>query len=86
MVKGARPTIWEHAQSRGVPRRDVLDACASMIARPGLPASAAAAEANALETRPRLPFVSCCCRRFVGSSLPLAAEFTLENIFLGEIR
>ena len=89
MLRDTRPTVWQHAQTKGVSRRDFLGACAWMAALLGLPASAAAEIAKALETKPRLPVVwfhfqecTCCSESFVRSSHPLVADLILDRISL----
>jgi len=83
------PTIWEHAQSNGVSRRDFLGACVWLTALLGLPATAVPQIVKALETKPRLPVVwfhfqecTCCSESFVRSSHPLVADIILDQISL----
>jgi hydrogenase small subunit len=85
----ARPTIWEHAQSKGVSRRDFLSACAWMTAMLGLPATAIPEITKALETKPRLPVIwlhfqecTCCSESFIRSSHPAVADIILDKISL----
>jgi hydrogenase small subunit len=89
MSTNSRPTIWEHAQSKGVSRRDFLAACAWMTAMLGLPASAVAQVTKALETKPRLPVLwfhfqecTCCSESFIRSSHPIVADLILDKISL----
>ncbi len=89
MPAQARPTIWEHAQSKGVSRRDFLTACAWMTAMLGLPVSAVAEVTKALETKPRLPVLwfhfqecTCCSESFIRSSHPGVADIILDKISL----
>ncbi|MGO8838916.1 MAG: hydrogenase small subunit [Limisphaerales bacterium] len=89
MPTNSRPTIWEHAQSKGVSRRDFLTACAWMTAMLGLPASAVAQVTKALETKPRLPVLwfhfqecTCCSESFIRSSHPGIADIVLDKISL----
>jgi len=89
MSTNSRPTIWEHAQSKGVTRRDFLTACAWMTAMLGLPASAVAQVTKALETQPRLPVLwfhfqecTCCSESFIRSSHPGIADIVLDKISL----
>jgi len=89
MSTNSRPTIWEHAQSKGVSRRDFLTACAWMTAMLGLPASAVAQVTKALETQPRLPVLwfhfqecTCCSESFIRSSHPGIADIVLDKISL----
>ena len=84
-----RPTIWEHAQARGVTRRDFLGACTGMAALLGLPASAVSQITKALETKPRMPVVwfhfqecTCCSESFIRSSHPLVSDIVLDKISL----
>jgi len=85
----SRPTIWEHAQSKGVSRRDFLTACAWMTAMLGLPVSAVAQVTQALETKPRLPVLwfhfqecTCCSESFIRSAHPLAKDVVLSMLSL----
>ncbi len=85
----ARPTIWEHAQSKGVSRRDFLSACAWMTAMLGLPSTAIPEITKALETKPRLPVIwfhfqecTCCSESFIRSSHPGVADIVLDKISL----
>jgi len=89
MVQKSRPTIWEHAQSRGVSRRDFLSACAWMTAMLGLPATAIPEITKALESKPRLPVIwfhfqecTCCSESFIRSSHPAVADIILDKISL----
>ena len=89
MVQQSRPTIWEHAQSRGVSRRDFLSACAWMTAMLGLPATAIPEITKALESKPRLPVIwfhfqecTCCSESFIRSSHPAVADIILDKISL----
>ena len=89
MSTNSRPTIWEHAQSKGVSRREFLTACAWMTAMLGLPASAVAQVTKALETQPRLPVLwfhfqecTCCSESFIRSSHPGIADIVLDKISL----
>jgi len=89
MSTNSRPTIWEHAQSKGVSRRDFLTACAWMTAMLGLPVSAVAQVTKALETKPRLPVLwfhfqecTCCSESFIRSSHPGVADIILDRISL----
>jgi len=89
MVQPPRPTIWEHAQSRGVSRRDFLSACAWMTAMLGLPATAVPEITKALENKPRLPVIwfhfqecTCCSESFIRSSHPAVADIILDKISL----
>ena len=89
MPTNSRPTIWEHAQSKGVSRRDFLTACAWMTAMLGLPVSAVAQVTKALETKPRLPVLwfhfqecTCCSESFIRSSHPGVADIILDKISL----
>ncbi len=89
MSTNSRPTIWEHAQSKGVSRRDFLAACAWMTAMLGLPASAVAQVTKALETQPRIPVLwfhfqecTCCSESFIRSSHPGIADIVLDKISL----
>ena len=89
MSTNSRPTIWEHAQSKGVSRRDFLTACAWMTAMLGLPAGAVAQVTKALETQPRLPVLwfhfqecTCCSESFIRSSHPGIADIVLDKISL----
>ena len=89
MSTNSRPTIWEHAQSKGVSRRDFLAACAWMTAMLGLPASAVAQVTKALETQPRIPVrwfhfqeCTCCSESFIRSSHPGIADIVLDKISL----
>ena len=89
MSINSRPTIWEHAQSKGVSRRDFLAACAWMTAMLGLPASAVAQVTKALETQPRIPVLwfhfqecTCCSESFIRSSHPGIADIVLDKISL----
>ena len=89
MTNDSRPTIWEHAQSKGVSRRDFLTACAWMTAMLGLPTSAVAEVTKALETKPRLPVLwfhfqecTCCSESFIRSSHPVVADIILDKISL----
>ncbi len=84
-----RPTIWEHAQSKGFSRRDFLGACSVLATMLGLPGSAAAQIAKALETKPRLPCIwlhfqecTCCSESFLRSSHPLIGDLLLDQISL----
>lgn len=85
----ARPTIWEHAQSKGVSRRDFLSACAWMTAMLSLPSTAIPEITKALETKPRLPVIwfhfqecTCCSESFIRSSHPGVADIVLDKISL----
>ena len=89
MSTNSRPTIWEHAQSKGVSRRDFLTACAWMTAMLGLPTSAVAQVTKALETQPRIPVLwfhfqecTCCSESFIRSSHPGIADIVLDKISL----
>jgi hydrogenase small subunit len=89
MSTNSRPTIWEHAQSKGVSRRDFLTACAWMTAMLGLPVSAVAQVTKALENKPRLPVLwfhfqecTCCSESFIRSSHPGVADIILDRISL----
>jgi len=89
MSNSSRPTVWEHAQSKGVSRRDFLAACAWMTAMLGLPANAVAEVTKALETKPRLPVLwfhfqecTCCSESFIRSSHPGVADIVLDKISL----
>ena len=89
MSNSSRPTVWEHAQSKGVSRRDFLAACAWMTAMLGLPATAVAEVTKALETKPRLPVLwfhfqecTCCSESFIRSSHPGVADIVLDKISL----
>ena len=89
MVEKSRPTIWEHAQARGVSRRDFLSACAWMTAMLGLPATAVSEVASALESKPRLPVVwfhfqecTCCSESFIRSTHPAVADIILDKLSL----
>jgi len=89
MPTNSRPTIWEHAQAKGVSRRDFLAACAWMTAMLGLPASAVAQVTKALETQPRIPVLwfhfqecTCCSESFIRSSHPGIADIVLDKISL----
>jgi len=89
MPAQSRPTIWEHAQSKGVSRREFLTACAWMTAMLGLPVSAVGQVTKALETKPRLPvlwfhFQECTCysESFIRSSHPGVADIILDKISL----
>jgi hydrogenase small subunit len=89
MAMDLRPTIWEHAQAKGVSRREFLGACAWMTALLGLPASAISQIAKALETKPRLPVVwfhfqecTCCSESFIRSSHPGVADIILDKLSL----
>jgi hydrogenase small subunit len=89
MDKDSRPTIWEHAQSRGISRRDFLGVCTTMAAMLGLPASAVSEVVKALETKPRIPVIwfhfqecTCCSESFIRSSHPLIADILLDKISL----
>jgi hydrogenase small subunit len=89
MPTNSRPTIWEHAQAKGVSRRDFLAACAWMTAMLGLPVSAVAQVTKALETQPRIPVVwfhfqecTCCSESFIRSSHPGIADIVLDKISL----
>lgn len=89
MVQTSRPTIWEHAQSKGVSRRDFLSACAWMTAMLGLPSTAIPEITKALETKPRLPVIwfhfqecTCCSESFIRSSHPGVADIILDKISL----
>jgi hydrogenase small subunit len=89
MSTNSQPTIWEHAQSKGVSRRDFLTACAWMTAMLGLPASAVAQVTKALETQPRIPVLwfhfqecTCCSESFIRSSHPGIADIVLDKISL----
>ena len=86
MPTNSRPTIWEHARSKGVSRRDFLTACAWMTAMLGLPASAVAQVTKALETKPRMPVLwfhfqecTCCSESFIRSSHPGIADIVLDK-------
>ena len=89
MSTNSRPTIWEHAQSKGVSRREFLTACAWMTAMLGLPTSAVAQVTKALETQPRIPVLwfhfqecTCCSESFIRSSHPGIADIVLDKISL----
>ena len=89
MDKDSRPTIWEHAQSRGISRRDFLGVCTTMAAMLGLPAGAVSEVVKALETKPRIPVIwfhfqecTCCSDSFIRSSHPLIADILLDKISL----
>ena len=89
MPAQTRPTIWEHAQSKGVSRREFLTACAWMTAMLGLPVSAVGQVTKALETKPRLPVLwfhfqecTCCSESFIRSSHPGVADIILDKISL----
>jgi len=89
MPAQSRPTIWEHAQSKGVSRREFLTACAWMTAMLGLPVSAVGQVTKALETKPRLPVLwfhfqecTCCSESFIRSSHPGVADIILDKISL----
>jgi len=89
MPTNSQPTIWEHAQSKGVSRREFLTACAWMTAMLGLPASAVAQVTKALETQPRIPVLwfhfqecTCCSESFIRSSHPGIADIVLDKISL----
>lgn len=89
MSTNSRPTIWEHAQSKGVSRRDFLTACAWMTAMLGLPTSAIAQVTKALETKPRMPVLwfhfqecTCCSESFIRSAHPLVQDIVLSMISL----
>jgi len=89
MPRDSRPTVWEHAQARGVSRREFLEACTWMAALLGLPASAAEQIAKTLETKPRMPVLwfhfqecTCCSESFVRSSHPLVTDLILDQISL----
>lgn len=89
MPTDSRPSIWEHAQAKGVSRRDFIQACTWMTALLGLPASAVADITKALDSKPRLPVVwfhfqecTCCSESFVRSSHPLVADIILDKISL----
>ena len=89
MDKDSRPTIWEHAQSRGISRRDFLGVCTTMAAMLGLPAGAVSEVVKALETKPRIPVIwfhfqecTCCSESFIRSSHPLIADILLDKISL----
>jgi hydrogenase small subunit len=89
MDNDSRPTIWEHAQSRGISRREFLGVCTTMAAMLGLPASAVSEVVKALETKPRIPVIwfhfqecTCCSESFIRSSHPLIADILLDKISL----
>jgi hydrogenase small subunit len=89
MSTDSRPTVWQHAQSKGVSRRDFLAACAWMTAALGLPATAVSEVTKALETKPRMPVLwfhfqecTCCSESFIRSSHPAIADVVLERISL----
>ena len=72
-------------EARGVSRRDFMGFCAGMAAMLGLPRSAAADIANALETKPKptlvwLEFQDCagCTESFLRASKPSAADVILD--------
>ncbi|MEI8339975.1 MAG: hydrogenase small subunit, partial [Verrucomicrobiota bacterium] len=84
-----RPTIWEHAQSRGISRREFIGVCTTMAAMLGLPASAVSEVVKALETKPRIPVLwfhfqecTCCSESFIRSSHPMIADILLDKISL----
>ena len=89
MPTNSRPTIWEHAQDKGVSRRDFLAACAWMTALLGLPNTSVAQVTQALETKPRIPVLwfhfqecTCCSESFIRSSHPGVADIILDKISL----
>jgi hydrogenase small subunit len=84
-----RPTIWEHAQSQGVNRREFLGLCATISAMLGLPTTAVSEITKALDSKPRLPVLwfhfqecTCCSESFIRSSHPAVADVVLDKISL----
>ena len=72
-------------EARGISRRDFMGFCAGIAAVLGLPRSAAAKIANALETKPKptlvwLEYQDCagCTESFLRASKPTAAEIVLD--------
>ena len=82
-------TLWEHAQLRGVSRRDFLRFCSWMAAAAGIEASGVAGVVKAMENKPRLPVVwmhfqecTCCSESFIRSSHPIVSDIVLDKISL----
>jgi len=82
-------TTYDVLAQHGVSRREFLRFCAVTSAALGLPVSAAAEIANALQTKPRLPVLwlhglecTCCSESFIRSSHPIVQDVILNMISL----
>jgi hydrogenase small subunit len=88
-MNGSPMTLWEHAQSQGVSRRDFIRYCSWLAAAAGIEASAIGQVVHAMEKKPRLPVVwmhfqecTCCSESFIRSSHPVVSDIVLDKISL----
>ncbi|MDP4027787.1 MAG: hydrogenase small subunit [Gallionella sp.] len=84
-----RDTFYDIFMQRGVSRRDFLGFCAVTATTLGLGANGAAAMAQAMQTKPRIPVLwlhglecTCCSESFLRSGHPLASDIVTSMVSL----